>query len=111
VPNVVGTPHHLAVAQRVADRSITLLKNSDNLLPLGRNSRKKVLITGFGSATTATIGSDVLSRGLTSDVFATGFNPSDATIASAISKAKQDDLVIVATFNAWTPGSPAKSTS
>ena len=108
VPNVVGTPHHLAVAQRVADRSITLLKNSDHLLPLARNSGKKVLITGFGSTATATIGSDVASRGLTRDVFATGFNPSDATIASAVTKAKQDDLVIVATFNAWTPGFPGQ---
>jgi beta-N-acetylhexosaminidase len=108
VPNVVGTPQHLAVAQQVADRSITLLKNSDNLLPLAKNSGKKVLITGFGSTTTATIGSDVASRGLLSDVFATGFNPSDATIASAVSKANEADLVIVTTFNAWTPGSPGQ---
>jgi beta-N-acetylhexosaminidase len=108
VPNVVGTPQHLAVAQQVADRSITLLKNSDNLLPLARNTGKKVLVTGFGLTTTATIGSDVASRGLTSDVFATGFNPSDATIASAVSRANEADLVIVTTFNAWTPGSPGQ---
>jgi beta-N-acetylhexosaminidase len=102
VSNVVGTPAHLSVAQQVADNSTTLLKNSAGLLPLAKNSGKKVLVTGTGSGATTTIGADVAARGLTSDVFTTTFgHPSDAEIATAVSKANQDDLVIVTTFNAW----------
>jgi beta-N-acetylhexosaminidase len=102
VPNVVGTPQHLADAQQVADRSTTLLKNSAGLLPLARNTGKKVLVTGTGAGATTTIGADVAARGLTPDVFTTTFgHPSDAEIATAVSKANQDDLVIVTTFNAW----------
>jgi beta-N-acetylhexosaminidase len=105
VSNVVGIPAHLSVAQQVADNSTTLIKNSAGLLPLAKNSGKKVLITGTGSDATKTIGADVAARGLTSDVFTTTFgNPTDAEIATAVSKANQDDLVIVTTFNAW--GSP-----
>jgi beta-N-acetylhexosaminidase len=108
VPRVVGTRRHLAVMQRLADNSITLLKNSAGLLPLAKDSGKKILVTGFGVTTTATLGSDIAARGLTSDVFMTGFSPSAATISAAVSKAAQDDLVIVSTFNAWTPGSPGQ---
>ncbi len=104
VPNVVGTPQHLADAQQVADRSITLIKNSAGLLPLARNTGKKVLITGSGVDATTIIGAGVAARGLTSDVFTTSFGtPTDAQIATAVSKANQDDLVIVTTFNVWDP--------
>jgi beta-N-acetylhexosaminidase len=108
VSNVVGTPAHLSVAQQVADNSITLIKNSAKVLPLAKNTGKKVLVTGAGAVATSTIGSDVAARGLTSDVFSTGFAPSDANIATAVTKAGQDDLVIVTTFNVWDPNLTAQ---
>jgi beta-N-acetylhexosaminidase len=102
VPNVVGTPQHLADAQQVANRSTTLLKNSAGLLPLAPNTGKKVLVTGTGQDATTIVGAGLAARGLTSDVFTTTFgHPSDAQIATAVGKANQDDLVIVTTFNAW----------
>jgi beta-N-acetylhexosaminidase len=104
VPNVVGTPQHLADAQQVADRSVTLIKNDAGVLPLAKNTGKKVLITGTGQVATTTIGADVGTRGLTSEVFTTDFGtPTDAQIATAVTKANQDDLVIVTTFNVWDP--------
>ena len=104
VSKVVGTPRHLAVAQRVAENSITLLKNSDQLLPLAANSGKTVLVTGFGMTATATLGQDLTARGLKPTLMPTGSNPDDSAIANAVSAASASDLVLVDTFNAW--GSP-----
>src|SRR5207248_1169219 len=94
----VGTQAHLAVAQRAAERSITLVKNNAKLLPLAPNSGKKVLVTG---ANTTTIGNDIRARHLTTQVVSTGLSPDPAKIAEAVAAAQSNDLVVVATFNAW----------
>jgi len=101
VTKVVGTPQHLAAAEDISNRSITLLKNSAGLLPLARNTGKKVLVTGFGETTTATLGQDLASRGLVPQVLATGSNPSPTQIEQAVAAAKASDLVLLTTFNAW----------
>ncbi len=108
VKRVVGTPQHLAVARSASQRSITLLRNDAGVLPLAPNTGQTVLVTGFGEATTATIGADIAARGLTSQVLDTGFAPSREAIAEAVAKAGQSDLVVISTFNAWTPGSPGQ---
>jgi beta-N-acetylhexosaminidase len=105
---VVGTPRHKAVANTVAQRSIILLKNSAGLLPLQANSGKKVLITGFGQTTTATLGQDITGNGLATQIVPTGSNPTSAQIASAVAAAQQNDIVVDSTFNAWIPGSPGQ---
>jgi beta-N-acetylhexosaminidase len=97
----VGIPTHLAVAEQVSNRSITLLKNSDGLLPLAPNTGKKVLVTGFGQTTTATLGQDLAARGLVPQVLDTGFSPSPTQIEQAVADAKASDLVVLSTFNAW----------
>jgi beta-N-acetylhexosaminidase len=105
----VGTPQHKAVANTVAQRSIMLLKNSAALLPLAANSGKKVLVTGFGTTSTATLGAYIHKYGgLATQVLATGFDPTTAQIAPAVAAAQQNDLVVDSTFNAWTPGSPGQ---
>jgi len=104
----VGTPAHLAVAKRAAQRSITLLRNDAGLLPLTANSGKNVLVTGFGQTTTATLGQEISARGLTTQVIDTGFAPSAEAIANAVAATKASELVVVSTFNLWTPGSPGQ---
>lgn len=101
VPAVVGTPKHLAVAQDAAARSITLLRNSAGVLPLTAGSGKKVLVTGFGQVTTATIGQQFSAHGLSPQVIDTGFSPTPSMITSTVNAANQSDVVVVATFNAW----------
>jgi len=101
IAKVVGTPSHLAVATQASNLSITLLRNSAGILPLRPNTGKKMLVTGFGQTTTATLGQDFTARGLTAQVIDTGFAPTPAQIASAVSAAGQSDLVVVSTFNAW----------
>jgi beta-N-acetylhexosaminidase len=105
---VVGTPAHLAVAKRAAQRSITLLRNEAGLLPLAANSGKKALVTGFGQTTTATIGAKIAARGLGTQVIDTGFAPNSEAIAKAVAAAKASELVVVSTFNLWTPEEPGQ---
>jgi len=104
VGKTVGTPTHLAVARRAARRSITLVRNGAGVLPLAPNTGQKVLVTGFGEVTTATLGSAVASHGLAAQVLDTGFSPSKAQIAEAVAAAAGSSFVLVSTFNAWTPG-------
>jgi beta-N-acetylhexosaminidase len=105
---VVGTPAHEAVARTASNRSVVLVRNSAGVLPLAAHTGKKVLITGFGQVTTATIGQDIGAQGLTPQVLATGSAPSGAMISSAVAAARQSDIVVVSTFNAWTPGTPGQ---
>ena len=95
VEQVVGTPGHLAFADALSNSSITLLKNSAGLLPLAPNTGKKVLVTGFGQTTTATLGQDLDARGLVPQVLDTGFSPSPTQIDHAVAAAKANDLVVL----------------
>ena len=104
VRKTVGTPAHLKVARNAARRSVTLLRNDAGLLPLAPNTGQRALVTGFGQATTATLGQAIEAHGLAARVLNTGFSPEPAQIAEAVAAAKQSDLVVVSTFNAWTPG-------
>jgi beta-N-acetylhexosaminidase len=101
IHRVVGTPAHLAAAQRVADDSITLLRNSAGVLPLRTTPGERVLVTGFGQTTTATLGSDLAAHGLVAKVLDTGSTPTRKQIAQAVSDAGSNDLIVVTTFNAW----------
>ena len=104
VKQVVGTAAHLAVAKRAARRSITLLRNEADVIPLTRNTGQRVLVTGFGEVTTATLGQAIAAHGAVPQVLDTGFSPTQEQIAEAVAAAKQSELVVVSTFNAWTPG-------
>lgn len=101
IHDVVGTPAHLAAAQRIANGSITLLRNNAGLLPLQATPAEKVLVTGFGQTTTATLGQLLSAHGLTPQILETGFTPTRKMIARAEAAAEQSDLVVVATFNGW----------
>lgn len=104
VKKTVGTPAHLNVARNAARRSITLLRNDAGVLPLTPNTGQKALVTGFGLVTTKTLGAAVEAHGLSAQVLDTGFSPEPAQIVEAVEAAKQSDVVLVSTFNAWTPG-------
>jgi beta-glucosidase-like glycosyl hydrolase len=43
IPSSVGTPEHLAVAEEIAERSVTLIKNGGDLLPLRGTRSARVL--------------------------------------------------------------------
>ncbi len=100
VDNVVGTPAHAAVAQRVTDATVTLVKN-DGVLPLAAGSGARVLVTGWGVATTAGLAADLNRRGVLADPLETGAAPAPAQIAAAVAAARSRDLVLVSTNRAW----------
>jgi beta-N-acetylhexosaminidase len=100
VDDVVGTPKHLATAERITDRTVTAIKNDDGLLPLGDESRS-VLVTGYGQTATATLGEALAQHGATPTVASTGSQPTDAAIADAVAKAQTHDLTVVLTMKAW----------
>jgi beta-N-acetylhexosaminidase len=104
VEQVVGTPAHLAAAKRAAQRGVTMLRNEAGALPLAPDTGRKVLVTGFGETTTKTLGAAIGAHGLTPQVLDTGFSPSPEAIAEAVAAARASELVVVSTFNAWTPG-------
>jgi beta-N-acetylhexosaminidase len=100
VDRVVGSGRHLAIADEVTERTVTLMENDAGTLPL-EASGQRALVTGWGVTTTATLGSELRRRGLTAEVLETGAAPSDASIAAARAAADRNDLTIVLTNRAW----------
>lgn len=106
---VMGAAQHRAAAQAITDRTTTLVKNDDGLLPLPSGPRD-VLVAGWGVATTATLASELAARGATTQVLQSGTTPTQADVDAAVAAAASADLVVVSTNNAYavdgTTGSP-----
>jgi beta-N-acetylhexosaminidase len=100
VDDRLGTPEHMAAAEQITDRTVTVVKNDDGLLPLSDDPRS-VLVTGYGATATATLGAELTERGATTTVATTGSQPSDAAIAGAVAKAQANDVTVVLTMKAW----------
>ena len=96
---IVGAPAHVADAQTITDDTTTLLKNDAGVLPLSSEPRD-VLVTGWGVATTSTLGGAIAARGQSVTVRETGLTPSAAVIAEVAAAAANHDLVVVSTNNA-----------
>ncbi len=102
VPRHVGVPEHLAVARRVAEQSITLLRNEGNLLPLRGTRDARVLSVTYGRE------SDILAgRAFNTRMRQTYRRlqtvrlqrDSDASIYPGLSaRARSSDLVIVSAY-------------
>ncbi len=99
VDKLVGTPSHQATAKRVTDRSVTVVANENDALPLAKKSRD-VLVTGYGAATTTDVAKEFTKRGANASALETGAEPTDAQIDEAVAKAKANDLTVVLTMNA-----------
>lgn len=105
VDRVVGNRRHLSTAEEVTERTVTLVENDADVLPLEAGTLDEALVTGWGVTTTATLASEARSRGLAAEVVETGAAPSDEAIARARAGAERNDLVIVVTNRAWSsPG-------
>jgi len=97
---VVGTPAHLAAANEITDRTTTLVKNDAAVLPLGV-AGTKVLVTGYGAATTQILASALTAKGASVQRLETGTSPTDLRIAAAVAAAADKDTVVVTTMKAW----------
>ncbi|WP_425393527.1 glycoside hydrolase family 3 protein [Actinokineospora enzanensis] len=103
VPKRVGTPANQATIQQLTDRTITVLRNDRDTLPL-RPAPAKVLVTGVGDtgtpdASPTDLAARVQSRGVSATAVPTGTKPSDATVTRAVAAARESDVVVVLTNN------------
>ncbi len=101
IGTLVGTPEHLAVVQKVADQSITLLKN-DDILPVSSNRLGKIVNINIQKSA-ADLGPATLAKKLTVAFPGirnyTSFPDMDPALYDQMrSAAAQADLVILSLF-------------
>ncbi|GAA1665962.1 glycoside hydrolase family 3 protein [Kribbella yunnanensis] len=100
VPAAMGPAASLATAQKIVDKSITLIKDNAKTLPLS-NTPRKILVTGWGVSTTQNLANSLAKRGAVTTVAQTGAAPTDAAIAGSVAKAAENDVTVVLTRKAW----------
>ncbi|MET7825920.1 glycoside hydrolase family 3 protein [Streptomyces sp. NPDC005386] len=113
VDRVVGTRAHLREADRIAERTTTLLVNKEKLLPLSRRRTPKVLVVGADPASpslsdgppTTVLAGALTELGFTATALSTGTAPTGAKITEAVTAAGGADVVVVATYNVTATGS------
>ncbi|WP_105974428.1 glycoside hydrolase family 3 protein [Streptomyces geranii] len=107
VDRAVGVAGHLGAADRIAERSTTLVVNERQLLPLSRVTQKRVLVVGADPASpsgttgppTSVLAGALTELGFTATALSTGTAPSAAVIARAVAAAGEADAVVVGTYN------------
>lgn len=107
VDRTVGTRSHLAAADRIAERTTTLLANTGSLLPLSRRSHRNLLVVGADPASpsgttgppTTTLAGAFEELGHVATALSTGTAPTTAKIAEAVAAAQGKDAVVVGTYN------------
>ncbi|WP_089105237.1 glycoside hydrolase family 3 protein [Streptomyces hyaluromycini] len=112
VGRVVGTAQHLAAADRIAERTTTLLVNEGGLLPLSRRTHGKVLVVGADPASpsgttgppTGVLATALTELGFTATALSTGTDPSAADVGKAVAAAQGADAVVVGTYNVTAGG-------
>ncbi|MCX4518405.1 glycoside hydrolase family 3 protein [Streptomyces anulatus] len=107
VERTVGSRAHRAAADRIAERTTTLLADPGTLLPLSRRSHRNLLVVGADPASpsgttgppTSTLANAFGELGFTARALSTGTAPNQAKIAEAVAAAGGRDAVVVATYN------------
>ncbi|MCF2434390.1 hypothetical protein LV779_03460 [Streptomyces thinghirensis] len=107
VDRTVGTRGHLAAADRIAERTTTLLVNEGGCCPCRAGEHPKVLVVGadprLPSGTTGpptgVLAGELTELGFTATALSTGTAPSAAVIDRAVAAAGDADAVVVATYN------------
>lgn len=102
IPSHVGVPAHTEVADRIAEHSITVLKNDRDLLPLAGTRSARVMSVTYHRASDVLAGRffnralrETYPRLTTAEVDA-GSDP--ATYASLLRRARGQQLVVVGTY-------------
>ncbi|MES4906342.1 MULTISPECIES: glycoside hydrolase family 3 protein [unclassified Streptomyces] len=108
VNRTVGSREHRAAADRIAERTTTLLVNDGHLLPLDRHHRRLLVVgpdpaapSGTGGPPTAVLAHALTDLGFTAEALSTGPGPDPAPgrIKAAVAAARGRDAVIVATYD------------
>lgn len=94
--NQIGTTENLNTANEITNKSITLVKNENSLLPLKQGT--KILVTGPSSGNPTLLSDLLANKGYTSSAYKTNTTPTADQIKTAVSKANDADVVIVTTY-------------
>ncbi|MFJ4968704.1 glycoside hydrolase family 3 protein [Streptomyces sp. NPDC088755] len=116
IDRVVGVRKHLLDADRIAERTTTLLADPGALLPLSRRTHRRLLVVGADPASpsgttgppTSTLAGAFTELGFAATALSTGTAPNQAKIAEAVAAAQGRDAVVVATYNI-TAASPQRT--
>ncbi|MBN0048158.1 glycoside hydrolase family 3 C-terminal domain-containing protein [Streptomyces actuosus] len=107
VARTVGTPVHLDTADRIAERTTTLLVNEGPLLPLSPRGHRRILVVGADPASpsgttgppTGVLAAALTGLGFTATALPTGTAPSAADVDRAVAAAGEADAMVVTTYN------------
>ncbi|MFK0292362.1 glycoside hydrolase family 3 protein [Streptomyces sp. NPDC090442] len=107
VDRVVGVRAHRAAADRIADRTTTLLRNDGGLLPLSRRRTGRLLVagadpdapSGTGGPPTKVLAEELTGLGFAATALSTGTAPSRKLIARARAALAERDAAVVATYD------------
>ncbi|MEU5026276.1 glycoside hydrolase family 3 protein [Streptomyces milbemycinicus] len=111
VARTVGSRGHRAAADRIAERTTTLLVNDGHLLPLSPRRHRRLLVvgpdpaapSGTGGPPTAVLARALTALGFTAEALSIGAgsdtDPTPERIKAAVAAARGRDAVIVATYN------------
>ncbi|MFE1765263.1 glycoside hydrolase family 3 protein [Streptomyces angustmyceticus] len=107
VDRVVGIRGHLDAADRIADRTTTLLRNDGRILPLSRRRERRVLVAGVDAAApsgtggppTTVLAKTLTELGFTATALSTGTAPTQRAIDEAVAALGERDAAVVATYN------------
>ncbi|MGW1201647.1 glycoside hydrolase family 3 protein [Streptomyces cyaneofuscatus] len=107
VDRTVGIRKHLLDADRIAERTTTLLADPGALLPLSRRTHRRLLVVGADPASpsgttgppTTTLAGAFTELGFAATALSTGTAPNQAKITEAVAAAQGRDAVVVATYN------------
>ncbi|WP_245976304.1 glycoside hydrolase family 3 protein [Amycolatopsis palatopharyngis] len=108
VDRQVGTQENLATIQRITDRTTTVLRNDDAVLPV-RENPGNVLVTGWNRPTYPGYPAEPVEAlaaaiGPSATALSTGGSPDAAAIENAVQRAGESDLVVVLTNNLRSSG-------
>ncbi|NJC23718.1 beta-N-acetylhexosaminidase [Arthrobacter pigmenti] len=99
VDTVVGNPEHLATANTISDRAVTLLRNEGDVLPL--DGHESVLMVGSGSGWPELVGPMLMDKGFAvTEEYENGSSPSAAYRERAVAAAEDADVVVFTSYNA-----------
>ncbi|MGN7978893.1 glycoside hydrolase family 3 protein [Microbacterium sp. 22195] len=96
VMNVVGKNSSLRAAEKITDRTTTLIRNENGALPVQVDG-KSVLVTGYGVVTGQTLADQLAARGASTTALSTGMAPTQAQIDQAAAAARNSDVTVVLT--------------
>jgi len=116
--SVVGCVEHQAVADEIAERSITLVRNGANLLPLKLNPKQRLAVVvpkpvdltpaDTSSYVTPGLGAAIRQFHSNVDEYMIAFSPDAEEIANLLERLREYDMLILGTLNAYTAPNQAE---